>query len=331
MDTAREWRGGQRQTLLLVEGLRALGHRVHVAAPPGGALAVHLGGDVLPLPAGADPRLPFVLRRLAGRLGPHVVAAQTPHAHGAAALAGLEPVVHRRVDFAVGRGPGGRWKVAHGRLFVAVSEAVRRVLIAGGVEEARIRVVADGVRPLEPAPPDPSLAGSGPLVGAVGALVAHKGHRILVDALARLPGVRLAIAGGGPLRRDLEARIRELGLEDRVVLLGPRPDVASVLAALDLLVHPSLEEGMGQAVVEAMGLGVPVLVTRAGGLPEVVGPDVATVPPGDPDALAAAIRDRLANPGDTGAARRRALEVFSVERMVAGTLAAYREAAGGTP
>ncbi|MBN1336620.1 MAG: glycosyltransferase [Deltaproteobacteria bacterium] len=326
VDSAREWRGGQVQTHLLVEGLRSLGQCVHVAAPPDGALAARLQGDVLGLAGG--PRLPLVLRTLVRRVRPDVVAAQTPRAHGACVLAGLHPVVHRRVDFAIGRGPASRWKYARARLYVAVSAAVARVLTAGGVDPDRIRVVPDGIRPLDPAPPDPALAGPGPLVGAAGALVAHKGHRVLVEAMARLPGVRCVLLGSGPQRPDLEARIRTLGLTGRVRLLGHRTDVVPVMAALDLLVHPSLEEGMGQVVGEAMSLGVPVLVTSAGGLPEVVGPTAHTVPPGDPEALAAAIRARLADPGDTRAARRRALEVFSVNRMVQQTLAVYREAAG---
>jgi glycosyltransferase involved in cell wall biosynthesis len=175
--------------------------------------------------------------------------------------------------------------------------------------------------------PAPDLAGPGPLIGAAGALVAHKGPRVLLEALAALPGLRCVIAGEGPLRGALTAQAAALGLGDRLKLLGQRENLPAVLAALDLLVHPSLEEGLGQVVVEAMAAGVPVLVSAAGGLPEVVGDTSVPVPVGDPGALARAIAPRLADPGDLGAARARARDMFSVDAMVEGTLAAYEEAA----
>jgi glycosyltransferase involved in cell wall biosynthesis len=266
------------------------------------------------------------------RLGPDIVAAQSSHAHSLCVLAGLRPVVHRRVDFAVGRSPQGRWKYGRACLYVAVSRGVGRVLEAGGVAPGSIRVVHDGVRPLAALPPARDLQGEGPLVGAVGALVNHKAHQVLVEAMALLPGVRCVIAGEGHRRSRLEAQIRRLGLGDRVGLLGQRQDVAAVLAAVDLLVHPSVEEGMGQAVVEAMAAGRPVLVSDAGGLPEVVGDLCTPVPAGDAVALAAAIRARLDSPGDPQRFVQRARDHFSVDTMVEGTLAAYREAAaGGSP
>ena len=98
-------------------------------------------------------------------------------------------------------------------------------------DKARIRVVYDGVRPLAPATAARDLPGR-PLVGAVGALVAHKGHRFLVEAMQHLPGVSCVIAGEGALRGELQARIDALGLGSRVKLLGQREDVAAVMAAL---------------------------------------------------------------------------------------------------
>jgi glycosyltransferase involved in cell wall biosynthesis len=326
VDSATEWRGGQVQLALLMEGLEARGHQVWLAACPEGALAARLGRPVLAIPAGAGLRGAAVLRRHVRRLQPDIVAAQTSHAHALCALAGLRPVVHRRVDFAVGGSPWGRLKYGRASLYVAVSHGVAHVLEAGGVAPARIRVVHDGVRPLGPARPAADLLGDGPLIGAVGALVGHKAHRVLVDAMARLPDLRCVIAGEGPLRGELERQICALGLQDRVRLLGQRGDVAAVLAALDLLVHPSVEEGMGQVVVEAMAARVPVLVSDAGGLPEVVGPRARVAPRGDPRALAAMIRQHLAQPDPVSQAANRARERFSVAGMVEGTLSAYHEA-----
>ena len=326
VDTASQRRGGQVQVGLLVAGMIARGHRALVATPPGGALARSLGEAALSLPP-LGPRAVLALRRHIAAVCPDVVAAHTPHAHGLCLLAGCRPVVHRRVDFAVGRDPLSRAKYRRAALYVAVSQAVAAVLIRGGVPAERIRVVYDGVDTPPRAVPAPDLAGPGPLIGAAGALVAHKGHRILLEALARLPAQRCVIAGEGPLRGALTAQAAALGLLDRLRLLGQRDDLPAVLAALDLLVHPSLEEGLGQVVLEAMAAGVPVVVSAAGGLPEVVGDTSVPVPVGDPGALARAIAARLADPGDLAAARARARDLFSVDAMVEGTLAAYEEAA----
>ncbi len=337
MDSATEWRGGQAQLLYLLRGMERQGQRALVAAPATGALSARLQRSVFPISSGNNPAAVWQLRRIVSRCRPDLVAAHTSHAHGVCVMAGLRPVVHRRVDFAVGATRIGRWKYSRARLFLAVSQAVARVLVRGGVPVERITVVHDGVQPLPEAKPAHDLAGRRPLVGAVGALVDHKGHRHLVAAMALLPGLRCVIAGEGPLRGALSEQIRALGLQDRVQLLGQRQDIPAVLAALDLMVHPSVEEGMGQVVVEAMGAGVPVLATDAGGLPEVVGSE-ACVPLGDAAALARGIERRLVQPGDLQAARRRARERFSVERMVAGTITAYghaldpgRTAAGAPP
>ncbi len=316
MDSATEWRGGQQQLMYLLDGMRSRGHQVWVAAPADGALARKLGEGVLPIASGNNPLAAAQLAAHLRRLRPDVVAAHTSHAHGNCVLAGSSPVVHRRVDFAVGGSPIGRWKYRRACRYVAVSEGVARVLVAGGVPRDRIRVVHDGIEPLEQRPAAPDLVCASPLVGAVGALVDHKAHRVLVDAMALLSDVRCVIAGEGHRRAKLEAQIRRLGVEDRVLLLGQRSDVAAVFAALDLFVHPSVEEGMGQVVVEAMAAGVPVLVTDAGGLPEVVGPDVSVVSAGDAAALADAIRHRLDDPGPTAPAAARARERFSVDAMV---------------
>lgn len=331
MDSAREWRGGQRQLELLVDGMVARGHRVRVACPPDGALAARLGPLVLPIPAGPSLSAIPALRRHFAAFEPDLVAAHTPHALGVCALTGVAPVVHRRVDFRLGRGLASRWKNRRARAWIAVSEGVARVLVGGGVPSNRIHVVHDGVEALPPAAPASDLDGPRPLVGAVGALVPHKGHRYLLEAVARLPSVHVVLAGDGPLRGSLERQARRLGIRERVRFLGHREDVSAIFAALDLFVHPSVEEGMGQVVVEAMLAGVPVVVSRAGGLPEVVGDTAASVPPGDASALARAIRRCLDDRPPVDRARIRASTSFSVDRMVDSTVEIYAALVGESP
>lgn len=323
VDTATEWRGGQRQLELLVGGLAARGHRQAVACPPGSPLWERLEGAVavrrLALRPGGGPLGLPRLRRLS--LDFELVAAHSSHAHQACLAVARPLVVHRRVDFPAARGPLGRWKYGAPAAIICVSEAVARVLAAAGVPRERLAVVYDGVEP----PPAAAAAelGPGPVVLAVGALVPHKDHATLERA-ARGLEARVLVAGEGPLRSELEGGALEL--------LGQRSDVPALLARADVFVHSSREEGMGQAVAEAMFAGVPVVATAAGGVPEVLGEAGILVPVGDSEALRAALRRALAGrhpPVDR--ARTRAARRFSVGRMVEDTAAVYRSvlSAGG--
>jgi len=142
-----------------------------------------------------------------------------------------------------------------------------------------------------------------PIVLAIGRLVPHKGYHLLLDAargwrdLERPPLV--VIAGGGPQAAELRARIDTEGLPVR--LLGHRDDVPDLLAAADLVVLPSRWEARSLVAQEALAAGVPLVATAVGGVPELVGDAAELVPPGNPEALSAAVAGLL---GEAGAARR---------------------------
>lgn len=109
------------------------------------------------------------------------------------------------------------------------------------------------------------LAPGTPLIGQVGSFTLTKNHafsiRVFERLSARLPDAHFVIAGDGSLRSDLESRIRAAGLEDRVHLLGVRTDIPSIMAALDLLLMPSLWEGLPVVLIEAQAAGVPCVVS----------------------------------------------------------------------
>jgi glycosyltransferase involved in cell wall biosynthesis len=147
--------------------------------------------------------------------------------------------------------------------------------------------------------------------------------------LAQVPDARLVVLGEGPLRQQLEHRVKQLHLERHVVLPGFRDDVLACIKGFDLFVLSSETEGLGTSLLDAMAAGKACIGTRAGGIPEAVadGETGLIVPTHDPTALSHAIvrllqdeplRQRM---GEAGHAR--AIDQFSVEKMVEGTLAAY--------
>jgi glycosyltransferase involved in cell wall biosynthesis len=160
-----------------------------------------------------------------------------------------------------------------------------------------------------------------------------KGHTYLFQAVERLrpryPQVRVLLVGDGPQRATLEAECQARGLTDVVTFLGMRQDVADLLAASDLSVLPSLLEGLGLVVLEAMVMRCPVVATRSGGIVELMEDAVhgLLVPPADAEALAAALA-RVMTDGQLRAALIEAgyqhvLADFSFERMMQETEALY--------
>jgi glycosyltransferase involved in cell wall biosynthesis len=164
-----------------------------------------------------------------------------------------------------------------------------------------------------------------PLLGVVAHLVPKKGHYYLLQAmpevLAHFPEARLILVGRGEECAGLEESTRRLGLEKSVIFAGYRADVPDILAALDLLVQPSLEEGLPVSIIEAMALAKPVVASAVSGIPEVVESGVTglLVPPANPSTLAWAIIELLSNPEQRAEMGRlgemRARECFTISRL----------------
>jgi L-malate glycosyltransferase len=289
------------------------------------------------------------LSRIIGSFRPDVVHAHDPHAVAMASMAlsfgsrtaGVRLVASRRVDFRLQRHSFSRWKYRQVERFIAASAAIRAILVSDGIPASRIDVVHDGID-VERVARVPAgdihqtfwFPKGAPVVVNVGALVGHKGQRFLVDAMGQVrrqvPDAQLVIFGEGDLRAPLTRQIRDLGLDKHVVLAGFRDDVHALTRSADLFVMSSVTEGLGSAVLDAMALGLPVVGTRAGGIPEAVEEGVTglLVPPGRAEALAEAIVRLLNDPaararfGDAG--RARVESEFGVDRLVEGTLASYR-------
>lgn len=197
-----------------------------------------------------------------------------------------------------------------------------------GPPTCRMEIVHNGLRPaeFEPVASVPDAAD----FAFVGELRSLKGILPLVEALARLPGATLVMAGDGPDRPALQARIGELGLSERVQLVGSRP-ARSVFAMGRCIIVPSLAESLPYVVLEAAAAHLPVIATSVGGIPEIFGPAAERlVPAGDPVALASAMQAFLNDPARAEADMRQLLAHveagFSVRRMTDAIEALYRAA-----
>jgi len=356
VDLEAGWRGGQRQVFLLSTGLARRGHPVMLVARRGGELArraAAAGIEVVETPVGGglNRRAVRTLTEAVRRFRPAAVGLHSSRSHNVAMLARLllgrgGPlfVVTRRVDFSLGKDPLNRLKYLRGADgYIAISRAVERELLAIGVPAERVRIVHSGVEPPQ-VPPEAreevrrelGIGEETPVLGVVAALTDHKGHRYLLEAMPQVleafPGSVLLLAGDGELREELEAQAQSLDLPGEAVrFLGHRTDVPRILGALDLFVMPSKLEGLGTSVVDAMLAGVPVVATRAGGLPELIEDGVSGLlaEPRSPESLADRIVEALADAGLRSRlaerARAVAVERFSAEAMVDGTLEVYRE------
>jgi glycosyltransferase involved in cell wall biosynthesis len=180
---------------------------------------------------------------------------------------------------------------------LCVSDAVAASIRPAGIQT---RLVRNGTPwPVPPARPDPAAT---PVVGASAVLTSWKGQHVLLEAVAALPAIRLELIGGrfardGRYAEQLARRAAQPDLAGRVRILGHLDDPLARMRGWTVAVSASVQpEAAPLAVLEAMSLGLPLVGTDHGGTPEVLGDAGLLVPPGDPAALAAALRRLIADP-----------------------------------
>lgn len=337
LDAGRAWRGGQRQVFLLARELRARGAEPLVVGVRGSPLleraqGIGLATSAASMRADWDLRSAKRIRSIVRTWRPDVVHAHDARSHAIAliALAGDSTplVVTRRVTF-----PLKSVRVKYGprvTRYIAISRAVKQAMVRDGISPQRVDVVHSGV----PAPvvhlrrdwrTELRWPADTVVVGVVGAMTAEKGLEQLFRMAAWLPDraierTRVVLLGGtetgattiGPLRAWRAGFVTE---------------IYDAMAGLDLLWHPSLDEGLGTALIDALALSVPPVAYAVGGIPEIVesGVNGSLVEPGNVRAFAeshvrmleAETRRKL---GAAGPAR---ASEFSVETMADGVEQVY--------
>jgi glycosyltransferase involved in cell wall biosynthesis len=338
IDPERKWGGGEAQVIGLLSHLAERGHRNDLLTHPSGRLfqqSQALNVRTIPLVARNDLDLRAVpsLRRLIRREDYDIVHLHTKRAHALSLwLSHRSPrpkyVVTRRMDYP----ESNTWytRCLYNRKVdgvVAISQKIFELLIEAGVKCDAIRLIHSGVdpQPFAAAAKRPDGHPERIVVGVAAVLEERKGHRVLLEAARRLKeqGCQISyrLAGEGSLKESLEEMTLQLGLKEDVHFLGFVADMPGFLASVDVVVLPSLFEGLGVSVLEAMAAGKAVIASRVGGLPELV-VDAATgllVEPRDVAGLANAIaklaRDRtlIRSMGESG--RERLQKHFTMEQM----------------
>lgn len=354
--------GAERVVLALAKSLRAAGHTVEVAIFEN----IHAPNTDL-LQACRQAEVPTIPIRSAGRYDRAAVrqlstvlrerSFDLQHTHGykadvlgsrAAKAAGV-PIVatsHNWIDDTLRArfyGLLDRLTLRRFTAVVAVSDAVAERLRRSGVPRDRISLISNGIDVSEFGSAPPRLreelrAGERPIVGVVARLSPEKGVRCFLQAarnvLETSPDALFVIVGEGPERSELEALAQQLEIPGSIVFTGRREDMPSVYASFDIVVLPSLMEGLPIALLEAMAAGKAIVATRAGAVPEVLeqGADGMLVPPGDSTQLAAAIVKFLTDPDlrrRYGAlAQQRVRDRYSSEAMAKQYVAIYENALG---
>lgn len=361
IDTESGWRGGENQLRLLVIGLAKRGVINHVAARPGSAVASRLaeaGAKIVTTTArgGFAPLAALRLARYCDQHQIQILHAHTGNAHSLGLLIKhlrpqLKLVVHRRVDFAPGSSWWSRYKYGASVIdrYIAISEAVRTILINSGIAAERIALARSAVPQGRHAHLDRQVSrrqfalayGLDPnltWIGNASALTPQKGYETLLASFAQLKQQGLPfhglIAGDGELRDALERQRIELGLEHDVTFLGFIERVDQFLVALDILAVPSRFEGLGTIILDGIDAGLCVVASAVGGIPEMIKDNLTGLlaPVGDVATLSTQIT-RAANDPElrlrlNTAAKQHVSQMFSVDTMVEGNYAVYRQLIG---
>ncbi len=311
------WSGGQHQVYLLAKGMRERGNSVSVATSHDSELGRRLdaeGMDVHAFRMNKEADV-FTMARMAAFLkkgGFDVINVHRPTAHTIAMIANLFSgharfVVTRRVPYGIPSKISAKikyeWFVDR---VIAISSDVKQSLVRTGVREGHIEVIPDAI---DAGYYDPShiapvshLADRRPVIGTVGNANKQKGHQHFISAipmiLKRYPDAYFVDVGVNERDTELVGLADGLGIRDRIVFAGFQQDVRPFLAAMDVFVFPSLVEGLGTSLLEAMAMQKPVVVSRTGGMLDVIehNGNGVFVEPGSGNAIAEAVCALLGDP-----------------------------------
>ena len=355
VSTPTSWRGGEQQVAYLAISLKASGIDQVVLCPDQSVLSTRMKAADIPVETFAsrgllDLSLARLIAQLCRNKKVDIIHCHDSHAHSAAVISAtvfnnLTPIiVSRRVDFPVSGNFMSRWKYNHPavRRILCVSEMIRTITAPAIKDASKLTVVYSGIDLSRYDLPsgdrkligELNLSPSVRLVGNISALADHKDYPTFLQTAAAIckehADIHFIIVGKGPEEEKIKSIIRDHNLMDKVHVLGFRDDVVQVMQSLDVFLMTSITEGLGTIVLDAFAARVPVVATRAGGIPEMVEDGVTGLlaDPRDVDALKDATLRILNDPAlrkqFTDNAKERVKD-FSFQATAAKTLEVYCE------
>jgi L-malate glycosyltransferase len=352
VDLETAWRGGQNQALLLLKGLRELGHAPELVAAHGSALGERAAAAKVTVHYVSRGffRLPAArkIRSLVRRGDFDLVHANEAHAVSASWLAQAHRrvpfIISRRVGYRIGKSTLAQARYHAGARIIANSRWVADQAVASGAHREKLTVVYEGAEIPPRLTPQQrvaararwNIAADTPLLGCVGVLLPDKGQEWLIRALAEIrrepatSSAKLLLAGDGSTRPQLESLARELRVSDAVIFAGFVKDVENVYAALDVFLLPSFFEALNNSLLTAMAYEIPSISFNRGALGEIIEDGrsgllvEAANTPALRDATLKILRDPQAAKKMAEAGRTRIEQNFSAQKMVDSTLELYK-------
>jgi len=299
INTSKEWRGGENQTFYLVSGLAQRNVPQIILVQPDSPLLQKIQSIKslriisFPMRSEFDWIAIREIRKIIQENSVRIVHTHTAQAHSLAFFAKRDSdpwklLISRRVDFRVNKNLFSKWKYHSKKvdMYVTVSDKIRSILIEDGIQPRKVITIRSGVD-LSRFAKLPSKEHSRKevlqkelqmdtktiILGIIAALVDHKDYPTLLKAVSLIPEsykICLLIFGIGELQSDLEALVDRLEIRHRVLFLGFREDIIPYLNTMDIFCFSSKEEGLGTSVLDAMSCGLPVVATKAGGIPEMI-------------------------------------------------------------
>lgn len=315
LDTERGWRGGQQQAVYLFEYLLKQNYKTHFICRKNSKLADYFRKKAypfhsLPLRNELDFVSAWKIAKFCRKNDYKILHLHSAHALALGILAkffyrSLKLIGVRRVDFKIKKNIFSRFKYKSKfvDVLVAISENIKQVLIADGVVSKKIKVIRSGIDVHKFAElklkssfrKELNLPENSLIIGTVAAIVGHKDYSNLLKAaeivINSRENVVFIAAGSGDKEKEVFALAKQLKLKKRFKFLGYRNDVGQLLKLMDIFVLASKLEGLGTSVLDAMSVGLPIVGTNAGGIPEMIENKVngLVVPKQDPQALATAL------------------------------------------
>ena len=352
IDTEREWRGGQQQVIYLLQGLLDRKITTSLVCQPSSRLADFcIAHDLLFYPVRMLGELDVLAAlKIAGLARRHefdILHLHSAHAISIGLLTKLfysnpKLVGMRRVDFNIKNSILSRLKYRLMDRIVCISDGIKNILAADGIPSEKIAMIRSGIdiNKFNHNPGAPNfrerfkIPKSHTIIGTVAAMVGHKDYPTLLRAarlvIQQIPEVTFLAVGHGPDLASIKKLSEDLQLRDRFIFAGFQEEVGPFLTNFDIFIMASKLEGLGTSILDAQSVGLPLIATRTGGIPEIVhhNRNGLLVPPQDPDTMAGAIIELIKDEprrSRLGMNAKESVRNHSIDKTIEETLRLYKE------